>query len=87
MLQDLEKHRTALTRLETQVASLLPDVQHFQERVEKEEEREVLKGLVLVAAHNEIQTKHKSAIQDRKDLRTRQTEARDRRQPLMDLQE
>ncbi|WVQ81063.1 hypothetical protein IAT38_003170 [Cryptococcus sp. DSM 104549] len=74
-------------RLQNLVDSLVPDVQHVQEREAKEQELEVLTHLVKVKDHARMQAEVALLGKSRQTLKARINHLNSKRQPLRDLEE
>ncbi|KAK8858466.1 hypothetical protein IAR55_002693 [Kwoniella newhampshirensis] len=83
----VETHTAARDRLQTQVDSLIPDVEHVQEREAREHQAEVLEHLVRAAEHRDLK-KITTDLAKERDLAKKALEKMQaKRRPMRDLSE
>ncbi|WWD18357.1 hypothetical protein CI109_102807 [Kwoniella shandongensis] len=83
----LETHTAVRDRLQTQVDSLVPDVEHVQEREAREHEAEVLEYVVRWAEHRDLKKITTDLAKEREAAKKTLEKLQAKRRPLRDLNE
>ncbi|WVO23728.1 uncharacterized protein IAS62_005084 [Cryptococcus decagattii] len=84
---DVDRQTVHRDRIQTQVDTLAPDVEHVQEREKREHEAEVLEHLLGVSEHAQLKEASARAVRLHKKIKLKVERHEAGRRPLHDLEE